>query len=92
MTKKANPTKAENLPIQETSLPLLEKILAFVFIASVVLSVLAILVILLAAFSNGAWIPTGLGLVPMLALPFGFVALIVLLIVSSFRKRKTSKN
>jgi len=92
MTKKANPAKAQNLPIQETSLPLLEKILAFIFIASVVLSVLAILVILLAAFSNGAWIPNGLGLIPMLALPFGFVSLIALLIVSSFRKRKTSQN
>jgi hypothetical protein len=92
MTKKANPAKAQNLPAQETSLPLLEKILAFVFIASVVLSVLAILVILLAAFSNGAWIPNGLGLIPMLALPFGFVSLIALLIVSSFRKRKTSQN
>ncbi|MEI7419647.1 MAG: hypothetical protein WCK24_02170 [Actinomycetes bacterium] len=92
MTKKANPTKAENLPPEGTSLPLLEKILAFVFIASVVLSVLAILLILLAAFSNGAWIPTGLGLVPMLALPFGFVSLISLLIVASFRKRKTSQN
>jgi uncharacterized membrane protein (DUF485 family) len=92
MTKKANPTKAENLPLEGTSLPLLEKILAFVFIASVVLSVLAILLILLAAFSNGAWIPTGLGLVPMLALPFGFVSLISLLIVASFRKRKSSQN
>lgn len=92
MTKKANSAKAQNLPETATTLPLLEKILAFVFITSVAISVLAILVILLAAFSNGAWIPVGLGLVPMLALPFGFAALVGLLIVSSFRKRKSSRN
>jgi len=92
MTKKANSAKAENLSKTATSLSLVEKILAFVFIASVAISILAILVILLAAFSNGAWIPTGLGLVPMLALPFGFVSLIALLIVSSSKKRKSSEN
>jgi hydrogenase-4 membrane subunit HyfE len=92
MTKKANSSKAQNLPKVDESLPLLEKILAFGFIASVAVSVLAILVILLAAFSNGAWIPVGLGLVPMLALPFGFLCLAGLLIASSFRKRKSSKN
>ncbi|NBR64796.1 MAG: hypothetical protein EBS85_02400 [Micrococcales bacterium] len=92
MTKKAKPTEAKNLPEVGTSVPVLEKTLAFVFIASVGISVLAILVILLAAFSNGAWIPNGLGLVPMLALPFGFASLAGLLIVSSFRKRKSSKN
>lgn len=92
MTKKANSVKAQNLPKTATTLPILEKILAFVFIGSVAISILAIMVILLAAFSNGAWIPTGLGLVPMLALPFGFASLAGLLVVSSFRKRKSSHN
>jgi hydrogenase-4 membrane subunit HyfE len=66
----------------------LETVLAFSFIASVAVSVLAVLVILLAAFSNNAWIPTGLGLVPMLALPFGMLCLIAVLVLSARRKKK----
>ena len=69
----------------------LQKALAFCFVGSVGLTVLAVLVILLAAFSNNAWIPNGLGLVPMLALPFGFLCLVGLLILSS-RDKKKNKN
>jgi len=65
----------------------LETILAFCFIASVAISVLSVLVILLAAFSNNAWIPTGLGLVPMLVMPFGFICLVGVLILSAKRKK-----
>lgn len=65
----------------------LESVLAFCFIGSVAISVLAVLIILLAAFSNNAWIPNGLGLVPMLALPFGFVCLIGVFIISAKRKK-----
>ena len=69
----------------------LETALAFTFIASVVISVLAVLVILLAAFTNNVWIPNGLGLVPMLALPFGFLCLAGVLILSARRKGKAKK-
>lgn len=65
----------------------LEAALAFCFIASVAITVLSVLIILLAAFSNNAWIPTGLGLVPMLALPFGFLCLVGVLILSARRKK-----
>lgn len=69
----------------------LENLLAYGFVASVAVSVLAVIVILLAAFSNNAWVPVGLGLVPMLALPFGFLCLVGVLILSSRRKRSSSK-
>jgi hydrogenase-4 membrane subunit HyfE len=69
----------------------LENLLAFGFVGSVAASVLAVIVILLAAFSNNAWVPVGLGLVPMLALPFGFLCLVGVLILSARRKRRSSK-
>jgi hydrogenase-4 membrane subunit HyfE len=69
----------------------LESLLAYGFVGSVAASVLAVIVILLAAFSNNAWVPVGLGLVPMLALPFGFLCLAGVLILSSRRKRRSSK-
>jgi hypothetical protein len=68
----------------------IESILGFAFIACVGLTVVAVLVILLAAFSNGSWMPVGLGLVPMLAMPLGFLFLIALLVTSS-RRRKAEK-
>ena len=88
MTNKAKP-KAVNAS-EDTSL--LEKVLAFGFIGSVAVTVLTVLVILLAAFTDGVWIPTGLGLIPMLVLPFGFLCLVALLIVSSRRKKQSSTN
>ena len=69
----------------------LESLLAYGFVGSVAASVLAVIVILLAAFGNNAWVPVGLGLVPMLALPFGFLCLTGVLILSSRRKRRSSK-
>ncbi len=69
----------------------LQKVLAFCFVASVGLTVLCVLVILLAAFSNNAWIPNGLGLVPMIAMPFGFICLVGILITSA-RDKKNKKN
>jgi heme/copper-type cytochrome/quinol oxidase subunit 4 len=74
----------------QSSSPRIEAILGYAFMACVGLTVLAVLVILLAAFSNGAWVPVGLGLVPMLAMPFGFLCLVALLIVSS-KRRKAEK-
>jgi len=74
----------------QTNSSKLESSLAFIFIACVGLTVLSVLVILLAAFTNGSWVPVGLGLVPMLAMPFGFLCLVALLIISSNR-RKTAK-
>jgi len=50
-----------------------------------------VIVILLAAFTNNAWMPVGLGLVPMLAMPLGFLFLVVLLILSS-KRRKAEKS
>jgi hypothetical protein len=74
----------------ETSSSRLESILGFVFIACVGVTVVSVLVILLATFTNGAWVPVGLGLVPMLAMPFGFLCLVALLISSS-KRRKAEK-
>ncbi|MFM8926745.1 MAG: hypothetical protein ACKOFA_00880 [Rhodoluna sp.] len=66
----------------------LETFLAFGFIGSVIASVLAILVILLDAFTDYKFMPVGLGLVPMLALPFGLLCLIGVFILSARRKKK----
>jgi hypothetical protein len=74
----------------QTSSSRLESSLGFIFIACVGLTVLSVLVILLAAFTNGSWVPVGLGLVPMLAMPFGFLCLVALLISSS-KRRKAEK-
>ena len=75
--KKTNP---------ETTSSKLATVLGYGFIACVGLTVISVLVILFAAFSGGAWTPVGLGLVPMLALPLGFIFLIVLLVLSTKRK------
>ena len=72
---------------EQTSGSRLETVLGYGFIACVGLTVLAVLVILFAAFSGGTWTPVGLGLVPMLAMPLGFVFLVALLILSSKRKK-----
>jgi cadmium resistance protein CadD (predicted permease) len=69
----------------------LMKVLAFCFVGSVGLTVLAVILILLAAFSNNAWIPNGLGLIPMLAMPFGFLCLVGVLILNARDKKKESK-
>ncbi|NBW72912.1 MAG: hypothetical protein EBR26_00660 [Microbacteriaceae bacterium] len=66
----------------------LENLLAFGFIGSVIASVLAVLVILLDAFTQYKFMPIGLGLVPMLALPFGLLCLIGVFILSAKRKKK----
>jgi len=76
--KKTNP---------ETPSTTLETFLGYGFIACVGLSVLSVLVILFAAFSGGSRVPVGLGLVPMLVLPLGFVFLMILLILSTKRKK-----
>ncbi|NDD25514.1 MAG: hypothetical protein EB103_01330 [Actinobacteria bacterium] len=68
----------------------LESILAFGFIGSVIVSVLAVLIILLSAFTEYKFMPEGLGLVPMLGLPFGFLCLVGVLILSNRRKRKSN--
>jgi len=71
----------------QTSTSKIQSSLAFIFIACVGLTVLSVLVILLATFTNGSWVPVGLGLVPMLAMPFGFLCLVALLIISSTRRK-----
>lgn len=68
----------------------LESFLAFSFIGSVIISVLAVLVILLSAFTEYKFMPVGLGLVPMLALPFGVLCLIGVLILSARRKKRSN--
>lgn len=89
MSKKTKQATAKTLPEAPSQA---EKYLGFGFIFFVGLSVVAVLVILLAAFSNGAWIPTGLGLVPMLAMPFGFLCLAALLLLSGMRRRKANSK
>lgn len=68
----------------------LETILAFGFIGSVLASVIAVLVILLSAFTEYKFMPEGLGLVPMLALPFGVLCLVGVLILSARRKKRSN--
>jgi hydrogenase-4 membrane subunit HyfE len=64
--------------------------LAFSFIGSVIVSVLAVMIILLSAFTEYQFMPEGLGLVPMLALPFGVLCLIGVLILSARRKKRSN--
>jgi ABC-type dipeptide/oligopeptide/nickel transport system permease component len=68
----------------------LESFLGLAFIACVGITVISVLIILLAAFSNGSWVPVGLGMIPMLAMPVGFLIFIALL-VSSSKRRKSEK-
>jgi len=74
----------------QSSTSRLESVLGFAFIACVGITVISVLIILLAAFSNVSWVPVGLGMIPMLAMPAGFLILVVLL-VSSSRRRKSEK-
>lgn len=60
-----------------------ERFLAFGFILCVFLTVVSIILILLAAFVDLGFQPVGLGLVPMLALPIGFVLLVSLLVIKA---------
>ncbi len=79
---KAQPSVSSNL----------EKYLAFAFLASVVVSVLAILVILLAPLVSSTWVPSGWGMIPILVMPFGFVCLIALLVASAMNRKKATRN
>jgi len=90
--------KKPNSNIQSTSnnsadgASLLEKYLAFAFIGSVIVSVLAILVILLAPLLNNTWVPSGWGMIPILVLPFGFLCLVALLVASAINRKRTNRN
>lgn len=70
----------------------LEKYLAIGFIASVIASVLAILVILFSSFSGADSVPAGLGMVPILVMPFGFVCLMALLVASALSRKRSNRN
>jgi CDP-diglyceride synthetase len=70
----------------------LEKYLAFAFLGSVVISLGAVLVILLAPLINKTWVPQGWGMIPILLLPFGFLCLIGLLVASAMARKKTSQT
>ena len=71
---------------------LLEKYLAFAFMGSVIVSLVAILVILLAPLVNNTWVPSGWGMIPILVLPFGFLCLMALLVASAINRKRTSRN
>jgi len=70
----------------------LEKYLAFAFIGSVIVSVGAILVILLAPLVSNTWVPSGWGMIPILVMPFGVVCLIALLVASAINRKRHSQN
>jgi cadmium resistance protein CadD (predicted permease) len=70
----------------------LEKYLAFAFMGSVIVSLVAILVILLAPLVNNTWVPSGWGMIPILVLPFGFLCLMALLVASAINRKRTSRN
>lgn len=91
----ANKSSSKNVskgktPVEPTN-PL-EKYLAFAFLGSVVISLGAVLVILLAPLINKTWVPQGWGMVPILLLPFGFLCLIGLLVVNSASRKKSSQT
>jgi CDP-diglyceride synthetase len=70
----------------------LEKYLAFAFVGSVIVSVVAILVILLAPLVSNTWVPSGWGMIPILVMPFGVVCLIALLVASAINRKRHSQN
>ena len=92
MAKKPNSNIQSTSSNSADSASLLEKYLAFAFIGSVIVSVLAILVILLAPLLNNTWVPSGWGMIPILVLPFGFLCLVALLVASAINRKRTSRN
>jgi len=91
----ANKSTANNPASARTrgdSSSLVEKYLAIGFVASVLVSVVAILVILLAPLVSNTWVPTGWGMIPILVMPFGVLCLIALLLASAIRRNKSSRN
>ncbi|MCX6496162.1 MAG: hypothetical protein NTW23_02390 [Rhodoluna sp.] len=71
---------------------MLEKYLAFAFIGSVIVSLVAVLVILLAPLVNNTWVPSGWGMIPILVLPFGFLCLMALLVASAINRKRSNRN
>jgi len=92
MAKKPNSNIQSTSNNSADSASLLEKYLAFAFIGSVIVSVLAILVILLAPLLNNTWVPSGWGMIPILVLPFGFLCLVALLVASAINRKRTNRN
>ncbi len=92
MAKKPNSNIQSSPKGNSASESLLEKYLAFAFLGSVIVSVGAILVILLAPLVNNTWLPTGWGMIPILVMPFGFVCLIALLVASAIKRKRSSQN
>ena len=86
----SNKVSKSKTPVEPTN-PL-EKYLAFGFLGSVVISILAVLVILLAPLISKTWVPQGWGMIPILLLPFGFVYLIGLLVVNAASRKKSSQT
>ena len=92
MAKKPNSNIQSTSSNSADSASLLEKYLAFAFIGSVIVSVLAILVILLAPLLNNTWVPSGWGMIPILVLPFGFLCLMALLVASAINRKRNNRN
>jgi len=92
MAKKPNSNIQPATKNSADSASLLEKYLAFAFIGSVIVSLVAILVILLAPLVNNTWVPSGWGMIPILVLPFGFLCLMALLVASAINRKRTNRN
>jgi MFS family permease len=88
-TSSKNASKGKT-PVDSTN-PL-EKYLAFGFLGSVVISLGAVLIILLAPLINKTWVPQGWGMIPILLLPFGFLCLIGLLIANAKGRKNSSQT
>lgn len=92
MAKKPNSNIQSATKGSAQQAPLLEKYLAFAFIGSVIVSLVAVLVILLAPLVNNTWVPSGWGMIPILVLPFGFLCLMALLVASAINRKRTNRN
>jgi len=92
MAKKPNSNIQSSTKGDSSIASVLEKYLAFAFIASVIVSIGAILVILLAPLVNNTWVPSGWGMIPILVMPFGAACLIALLVASAINRKRSDRN
>ncbi|MGV8883661.1 MAG: hypothetical protein ACOH19_16055 [Rhodoglobus sp.] len=84
---------AENSPIIDNRA---ERVLAFMVAASIGMSILALLVVMIASLAGGVDLSVGVwpvvAVLPLVGLPIGLVFMITLFIVSAIRRGRESKD
>jgi len=84
---------AENSPIIDNRA---ERVLAFMVAASIGMSILALLVVMIASLAGGVDLSVGvwpvIAVLPLVGLPIGIVFMITLFIVSAIRRGRESKD